>query len=72
MQPQDVEAIDPAAAIADLNHRIRLLAILADAHGRLDQIEEMLEAFRAIVRLRREIDRARARARLRGRAPIET
>jgi hypothetical protein len=69
MPPKDVEALDAVDAIADINHRIRLLAILADAHA---QLEEMLEAFRAIAHLRREIGHVRGRARLRGRPPIET
>jgi hypothetical protein len=72
MPAKDVEAIDAADAIADINHRIRLLAILADAHAQLDRLEEMLEAFRAIANLRREIGHVRGRARLRGRPPIET
>jgi hypothetical protein len=60
------------AAIAEAEHRIRLLTILADALAGLGRTEEMLAVVRAIVRLRGELGGMRLRARLLALRPIET
>jgi hypothetical protein len=64
--------LDQGTAIAEAEHRIRLLVILAHAHARLGQTEEMQGAFRECARARGELTSLRVQARVPTLLPIET
>ncbi len=58
MPPKDSATLAHARATTDSEHRIKLLATLAGELAGRGLVEEAVEACKAIVRLRREVDRA--------------
>ena len=63
---------DHRSAIAEAEHRVRLLVILAHAHARLGETEAMRDAFKECARARCELTSLRVQTRSPTLLPVET
>jgi hypothetical protein len=73
-RPKPIDVGRGRCALAEAEHRIRLLATLADALAGLGMLEEALEACREVILVQAHLDQLRANRNLQRRrlTPVET